>query len=165
MQTTEHIITVLLICNDFMHRGNGFTTWIISSLKAGILCLLKDKPPRVIDSPLCAQQALNQYFSTRPSTGGAVSGLQTLVCRNKGIQGFRSTVYVACLGSVRALISPAGGSIPLTSSHQASPTVLPPPYPSFHCHTCRDSCVQQLKQLMTSTGSRKSQETQPDSFH
>ena len=51
---------------------------------------------------------------------------------------------------VRALSSPAGGSVPLTSSHQPSPTVFPPPYPSFHCHTYRDSSVQQLKQLMTS---------------
>lgn len=69
--------------------------------------------------------------------------------RNPGAQ-VKFTLPVWAL--VRALISPAGGSIPLTSSHQPSPTVLPPPYPSFHCHTCRDSSVQQLKQLMTSTG-------------
>ena len=148
-----------------MRRGNGVTTWIISSLKAGILCLLKDKPLRVIDSPLCAQQGLNQYPTTRPSTGGAVSGLQTLVCKNKGIQGSGQQFTLPVWALVRALSSPAGGSVPLIFSHQPSPTVLPPPSPSFQCHTCRDSSVQQLEQLMTSTGSRKSQETQPDSFH
>ena len=119
-----------------MHRGNSFTTWIISSLKAGILCLPKDKPPKVTDSPVCpaGPQSVPQYS---PKYRWSRFWPADTSLQDKGLLGVRATVYAACLALVRALSSPAGGSVPLTSSHQPSPTVLPPPYPSFHCHTCR----------------------------
>lgn len=76
---------------------------IISSLKAGILCLLKDKPSTVIAftavSPTlqCIQQRLNQYLCNWPSADGGVSGLWKLVYRNKGTQVLKPTVYGACV--------------------------------------------------------------------
>lgn len=125
-------------------------SWIISSLTAEILYLLKDKPSRVIDSPLyatlqCTQKGRNQYLSTCPGAGGEVSGLQTLVCRNKGIQEFRPTgLCCLCLG----LCSGLSAVLQEAASPCPPPTVpvLTGTYPAFYCHACGDSPVQQLKQ-------------------
>lgn len=100
-----------------MHRGNGFTTWIISSLKAGILCLLKDKPPKVTDSPVCpaGPQSVPQYSPKYrwSSFWPADTSLQEQ--RNPGVQ----------VNSLRCLSGSGQGS-QQSCRRQRSPDLLPP---------------------------------------